>query len=412
MIDVNGGPAAPSWRAALVTMVAVQTATAFLSRVPPTLAPAFAAERGWSDSVIGYLASLSTLGSILFLAAGAPLMRRLGSIRSLQMGLVLGILGLTLLLPPFMAAAVLASLMIGFGYGPSSPAGNDILHRTAPPEKRAMIFSVKQAGVPVGGALAGLALAPIAESYGWRASLVAAGLFVAAVILSAQPMRAQLDAGRSPDQRLSFGAFLAPANLLSPLATLTETKALFRLAVAGTCLAFCQGIWFTYLVTYGVSVLGYDLSQAGLLFAILQGMSIFARVGLGWIADRTGSPRQLLALLGLASGLTTLAWAMVGPGWAFWQVALLSAVAGVTVTSWNGVQLSEVARACPPGRVREASAGATLVIFLGYVVGPTAFALLLAATGRYDVGLALIAAFGFLCFAIMPRGEAKAATKG
>ncbi len=263
--------------------------------------------------MIGYLASLSTLGSILFLAAGAPLMRRLGSIRSLQMGLVLGILGLTLLLPPFMAAAVLASLMIGFGYGPSSPAGNDILHRTAPPEKRAMIFSVKQAGVPVGGALAGLALAPIAESFGWRASLVVAGLFVVAVILSAQPMRAQLDAGRSPDQRLSFGAFLAPANLLSPLATLTETKALFRLAAAGTCLAFCQGIWFTYLVTYGVSVMGYDLSQAGLLFAILQGMSIFARVGLGWIADRTGAPRQLLALLGLASGLTTLAWAMVGP---------------------------------------------------------------------------------------------------
>ncbi len=90
---------------------------------------------------------------------------------------------------------------------------------------------------------------------------------------------------------------------------------------------------------------------------------------------------------------------------------LLSAIAGVTVTSWNGVQLSEVARACPPGRVREASAGATLVIFLGYVVGPTAFALLLAATGRYDVGLALIAGFGFLCFAIMPRGEARSATK-
>ncbi len=302
--------------------------------------------------------------------------------------------------------------MIGFGYGPSSPAGNDILHRTAPPSKRAMIFSVKQAGVPVGGVLAGLALAPFAEIFGWRASLVAAGLFVVAVILSAQPMRAMLDAGRSLDQRLGLSTFLAPANLLSPLATLTETRALFRLAAAGTCLAFCQGIWFTYLVTYGVSVMGYDLSTAGLLFAILQGMSIVARIGLGWVADRTGSPRQVLSLLGLASGVTTLAWALVGPGWAFWQVALLSAVAGVTVTSWNGVQLSEVARACPPGRVREASAGATLVIFLGYVVGPTAFATLLVATGRYDIGLALIAAFGFLSFAIMPRGEAKTERKG
>ncbi len=403
---------APSWRAALATMVAVQTATAFLSRVPPTLAPALAAERGWSDSVIGYLASLSTLGSILFLALGAPLMRRLGSIRSLQTGLVLGILGLVLLLPPVTAAAALASLMIGFGYGPSSPAGNDILHRTAPPAKRGIIFSVKQAGVPVGGVLAGLVLAPIAEAFGWRASLVVAGLFVALVILSAQPMRNRLDAGRSREQRLSFGAFLSPANLLSPLAALTETRALLRLAAAGTCLAFCQGIWFTYLVTYGVSVLGYDLSTAGLLFACLQMASIFSRIGFGWLADRTGSPRRLLAFIGLASGLTTLAWAFVGPGWAFWQVCLLSGIAGIAVTSWNGVQLSEVARACPPDRVREASAGATLVVFLGYVVGPTTFALLLAATGRYDFGLAAIACFGFLCFAIMPRGEAKDGPQG
>ena len=389
-------------------MVAVQTATAFLSRVQPTLAPAMAAEHGWSDSVVGYLASLSTVGSILFLTLGAPMMRRLGSIRSLQLGLGLGLIGLLLFLPPLAATAAFATLLIGFGYGPSSPAGNDILHRTAPPERRAMIFSIKQAGVPVGGALAGLVLAPIAATYGWRLSLVAAGLFVIAIILVAQPMRSQLDAGRKLDQSLSLGVFLAPANVLSPLSALTETRILVRLGVAGTCLALCQGIWFSYVVTYGVSVLGYDLATAGLLFAVLQCASIVGRIGLGWIADRTGSPRRLIAVIGLLSGLTTLTWAFVGPGWAYWQVCLLAGVAGVTVTSWNGVHLSEIARACPPGRVREASAGATLVIFLGYVVGPTAFAMLLAATGRYDTGLMIIACAGFLCSAIMPRAERKA----
>ncbi len=70
--------------------------------------------------------------------------------------------------------------MIGFGYGPSSAGRQRHLHRTAPPEKRAMIFSVKQAGVPVGGALRGARAGAIAESFGWRASLVVAGLFVVA----------------------------------------------------------------------------------------------------------------------------------------------------------------------------------------------------------------------------------------
>eukprot|EP01035_Chromulina_nebulosa_P025154 gene25154-32814_t len=73
----------------------------------------------------------------------------------------------------------------------------------------------------------------------------------------------------------------------------------------------------------------------------------------------------MLGLLGLASGLSSLAMAIVGPGWSFPAFCALAAVAGVCVSSWNGVQLSEVARACPPHLVREASAGATLIIFLG-----------------------------------------------
>lgn len=382
-------------------MVAVQMATAFLSRIPPTLAPALAAERGWSDAVVGYLASMNTLGSILFLALGAPFLRRLGSVRSLQGGLLLGILGLALLLPPFSATAAMASLLIGLGYGPSSPAGNDVLHRTAPPQRRAMIFSIKQAGVPLGGIIAGLVLPPIVVAFGWQAALLVSGLFVLAIILAVQPMQASLDSGRARDQPLSLGVVFAPANMMSSLAAVTTSASLVRLASAGACLAVGQGIWFAYLITFAVSVLDYDLKAAGIAFAIMQATSVGGRILLGWLADRYGSPRRLLGLLGLASGLSSLAMAIVGPGWSFPATCALAAVAGVSVSSWNGVQLSEVARACPPHLVREASAGATLIIFLGYVVAPAAFALLLTLTGRFDIGFLACTAFGLLCFAIM-----------
>jgi hypothetical protein len=79
----------------------------------------------------------------------------------------------------------------------------------------------------------------------------------------------------------------------------------------------------------------------------------------------------------------------------------LTAVAGISVSSWNGVQLSEIARASPAHLVREASAGATLIIFLGYVAAPSVFALLLTLTGRFDLGFLLCAASGVVCFAIM-----------
>ena len=405
MADGKNSPREPSWLVALGTMVTVQMATAFLSRIPPTLAPVIAAERGWSDAVVGYLSSLNTVGSILFLALGAPLLRRLGSIRALQTGLLFGIIGLALLLPPFAAAAAMASLMIGLGYGPSSPAGNDILHRTAPAGRRAMIFSIKQAGVPVGGILAGLLLPPIAQSYGWRASLLVAGVFVLVVTLAVQPIRAALDAGRVRDQPLTLRAFMSPANILAPLSAFTASASLFRLAAAGACLAVGQGIWFAYLITFAVSAMGYDLRAAGVAFAIMQATSVVGRISMGWLADRWGSPRRLVGLVGLASGLTSLVMAFVGPEWSYPAFCSLAAVAGLCVSSWNGVQLSEVARACPPHLVREVSAGATLIIFVGYVVAPSVFAVLLTLTGRFDIGFLLCTASGILCFAIMQSPE-------
>jgi hypothetical protein len=48
---------------------------------------------------------------------------------------------------------------------------------------------------------------------------------------------------------------------------------------------------------------------------------------------------------------------------------MLVAVAGVTVSSWNGLQVAEIARHAPAHLLGEAASGATLLVFIGYVVG-------------------------------------------
>ncbi len=395
--------AAPSWRLALATMVTVQMATAFLSRIPPTIAPILAVERGWSDSIVGYLASLNTLGSIIFLALGAPFLRALGSVRALQVGLMIGILGLALFLPSWTITACIAALLIGVGYGPSSPAGNDILHRTAPLNRRSLIFSIKQAGVPLGGVVAGLALPPLTALYGWRVALLISAVFVLAIVFSVQPMREGLDQDRERDLKFGLGVVLSLSNLVTPVRTLTASSSLFRLAAAGACLAVGQGIWFAYLMTYAVSELGYTLKTAGVLYALMQATSVAGRVLLGGLSDRLGVPRLLLRVIGLASGITSLTLALATPEWSFRTYCIIAAIAGVTVSSWNGVQLSEIARACPPTLVREASAAATLVIFLGYVVAPSLFAMVLSLTARFDLGLFACALSGLICFFVVPQ---------
>jgi MFS family permease len=395
-LTVSSDISKPSWAPALLAIVTVQTTCAFLTRIVPTLAPLLIAQLGFSESSIGYLSAANMLGSILFLILGAPFIRRLGPLRALQIGLVLGIVGLAVMAPPYFATTALASFLIGVAYAPSAPAGNEVLHRYAPAAHRTLIFSIKQAGVPIGGVLAGLALPPVAAHLGLSAALVFSALLTAGTIAMVQPMREATDALRDASARIDAASILSVENLRRPLAALWSRPALRSVALVGACFAVAQGVWLTFLVSMGVSKLGLDFAAAGVAFAVMQATGVFGRVALGWLADRLGSGRKTLRIVAATSALSSVALALASPAWSFGAILLLAGVAGVTVSSWNGVQMSEVARLAPKDAIAEASAGATIVIFLGYVVGPMMMSFVLLATHRYGVGLLIVAAVTLL----------------
>ena len=129
----------------LVVAVASQSVVAFLVRMLPTLAPVLIVEAAVAPSFIGYLAAIGTVGSILFYLTGTPLLRRLGSVRIMQLGMLVAAAGTALLALPVPIVLALGSLLIGFGYAPSTPAGSDVLQRFAPKRHRTLLV-LDQAG--------------------------------------------------------------------------------------------------------------------------------------------------------------------------------------------------------------------------------------------------------------------------
>jgi MFS family permease len=110
------------------------------------------------------------------------------------------------------------------------------------------------------------------------------------------------------------------------------------------------------------------------------------------VADRTGRVTRNLVVHALAAAVLSALWVLAGPG-APWPLLLtLAALAGFTAASWNGIFIAEVARLAPPDRVAEASAGAILLCFLGYLAAPTAFAALVTGTGGWTLPFLLAAA--------------------
>ncbi|RDJ26938.1 MFS transporter [Bosea caraganae] len=378
------------WIAPLLVTLGLQMAAAYILRVVPTLAPALAQELGWGEGTAGFLASIGMVGSIVFLLIGSPLTRRFGPVRASQIGLLISAAGAVMLSWPTAAVAVLASFFIGFGYGPSTPAGTDILHRYTPAARRNLVFSIKQAGVPIGGVLAGMVLPVALVQGGWPAVLGAVLLPTLIVVLATQALRGQVDAGRDIAQAVGLRTFLALDNIRTPLLALARSPELLKLSFAGVWLSIGHGCWVAFLVSFAVIRMGYSLEMGGVIFAIMQLTGIFGRIVLGALADRANSVAVLRANT-VASAVTTLALVFAAPDWPLAALVVVVGIAGVTVSSWNGVQVAEISRRAPAGLVAEATAGATLLIFAGYVFGPICFSLVLSFSGRFDVAFALVA---------------------
>lgn len=371
------------WVAALSATLLMQIVGTFLSQAVPVVAPLMTADLGLRPEAIGNFASVNTLGAILFLLFGTPLVARFGPARMLQAGALLGSLALLTAAAGIVWLLPFAALMTGIGYGPTGPAGSRILQATAPPSHRVLIFSVKQAGAPAGGALAGLIAAPIAAAYGWQVALLTGIVLAVGCALLIQPLRPQLDLEREPAK--PWREAFTPRRLAAPLNTLRMHRVLPPLTLQAFAFAGLQGSLFAFTVTWLVERHGYSLTAAGSLFAAMQVAGVIGRLVLGWAADRVGDATRSLAIHGLVAAVLAVLWVSFGPG-AHWLLALVLAVAtGFTAASWNGIFLAEVARVAPSDRVAEASSGAILLCFLGYLTAPTAFAWAVTATGSWTL---------------------------
>ncbi len=370
----------------------MQSVSSYLSQTLPVVAPLLTASAGLPAESIGLLNAVVAAGSVVVLLCGGPLLARFGPVRALQAGALVSGLGLLLAMAGTLPALLLASLMLGAGYGPSAPAGSRILAATAPPGRRALIFSVKQSGALLGGGACGL-LAPLAVAIGgWPAALLLGMLIAALAACAIQPLRARLDIERDPSATIRLATIFGRHNLASPFRALSLSPLLWPLTWLATAFAVVQGSLFTFTVSWLVDQRGFSLAAAGGAFAVMQGAGMAARILLAMLADRTGRITRNLVVQAFAAAAAMAALALLPATAGLTPILILCGICGFLGASWNGITLAEVARLVPPARVSDATSGCTLIVFCGYTVGPAAFTLLVSATGNWPLAYLLVAA--------------------
>lgn len=381
----------PAWVGALYATLLMQTVAALLAQSLSVVAPLMTGSAGLSPEAVGHLQALMAAGTALFLFLGGPFLTRWGPVRALQVGALVSAGAVLLAGLGTAPALLLGSLLLGIGYGPSPPAGSRILAAAAPPRHRALIFSIKQAGAPLGGACAGLLLTPVATEHGLLGAILLAAAIAVAAAASIQPFKRNLDAERDPKQSLDLHVIFRRETWLAPLAALRLHPALPPLTTLAVSFAVVQGCLLAFTVTWLHLTHGLSLVQAGTAFACMQGAGVVARIVLGWIADRTGRPMRHLILQALAGAAVTFAFGAMPEDLPLAWVNVIGAATGFLAASWNGIYLSEVARLSPPEKISAATAGSTLFTFLAYLLAPAGFALVVSLSGSWSLAFTLCA---------------------
>lgn len=391
---------------ALATTLALQSVASMAMVAPSVLAPAVANELGVAPQRIGVFVSAAYLGAMISGLVCGGLIGRYGVLRVCMLSGFVCAAGLCVGASGLLGVILAAAFAIGFGYGLVNPVSSHILVRATPPRMMSFVFSLKQTGVPIGGAIAGALVPPLLIAAGWRVTIVVLAIACALVSLAIGVAGRAGFAPATPESppntgtgaidapplggvlRRAFGGLGAPIRLIAARAELRE------LAAVSFIYATMQLALFTYLVSYLHLELGHSLVAAGLVFAAAQIAGIVGRIAWGWLADRGISARAMLGFLGVTMAASGIAAAVAAREWSTAALTLTSVVFGASAVGWNGVYLAEVARRAPAGEVGQATGGTQFFTFLGALLGPPAFGLIVSATGRY--------AWGYAAFAVLP----------
>lgn len=389
------------WMVIAVATVA-QMIVAMSNILLPTIAPKLAEALGVSPVLIGYQVSLTFGVATLATMFGGNAVLRYGAARATQLAIFCCGIGMLLFAIPDVAAIALGSAAVGLGMGMINPAAAHMLVTYTPPERRNIMFSIKQTGVPVGGVITALTAPGIAVHFGYRWSLAVVGVLIFVLLAVLQRHRAQWDGDQRGDgggKKAAFGGV--------PL--VWKQHSLRWISLVAMIFSAIQRCVLSFTVIYLVAEGGLGLVEAGVLLSVVQVGGSASRICWGWLADRLGSSLRVLMIICVITISSTLTLVYFDTAWNKILIYLLFFVIGATAVGWNGVFHAEAARLSPPGMASVVAAGTTFFVFAGVLVGPAAFAAAYGGIGSYSQTFLLVPAIAAVALGLLllARGAAR-----
>lgn len=229
----------------------------------------------------------------------------------------------------------------------TNPVTNSLIATFLQGQVAKTVIGFKQAGVPLAAAFAGAILPGIAETVGWRTSVLVtlliplgAGLLLAVIRRDDSPQATTAGGSTAPMRRLGLEGFVFFMGMIAS-------------GLSG------------YLALFVVDSLAGSVQRAGTLVATFAVSGILGRI----LWASVGGGRRTLPILRLLGTVGCTALATLALPVAEWAVWVAVVGAGLTVMAWQGLGMLTVVELDTGGTIGAASGRIMRRFYFGFVLG-------------------------------------------
>lgn len=298
--------------------------------------------------------------------------------------LIIGVGAVVLFVPFVFAAAsrhyavLLVWLFIaGLGYSATQPGGSKSVSAWFRGDRLGLAMGIRQAGLPLGGAVAAAILPAVAAAWSWRAAFVAGalaalagGLFFALIY-------------RPPAEGADAGPRREPLTAAA-VTSLLRQPWMRNAIVAGLALVSAQYGILTWLMLDLRDNAHIALTRGALFLSLAQIAGAVGRIALAAWSDRAPPLRfrmLTLSMVAVAAGIVALMF--VPPQTPQPLLALLAAWLGFFGLGWYGPWVAYLAETAPADNVGLTLGAAMAINQLGIIAAPPLLGLVHDLTGSY-----------------------------
>lgn len=367
------------WVVLFIATIAQISACFFVQGIGP-LGEFFKQDLMLNDTQIGMLSSAAQLFPIIGLLVAGELLDRFNERYIVGIG-ALGV-SFTLFLGAYTNSyiyALICLLIVGGFYSSAQPGGAKSVASWFPPSQRGFAMGIRQAGLPLGGALAGIVLPIVALNFGLKGAFLA-GAIVALfggslfIFFYRPPLSEEAPKGIKKMPLLDI--------LKSRLAMLSEPH-MKNIILSGVSLVIVQYVLTIFITIYFYRQYTISLGDSTYLFFISQAAGALGRIGLAAWSDRCRRGRFFPVLVCMISIIIGILILVLNLSNSIIYLTILSAWLGFFGLGWYGPWVAYIIDASPQENVGFSLGLAMSINQIAIIASPPIFGLLQDLTNTY-----------------------------